>query len=161
MPPWWVYQKTGAERPAAGRSCCFGFCGCCARPWQSRFTAATALKLTLSGACCVLRDGVEPNSFAVKLRFHRLPVYPAGVRGADLSFRGADVGLLSLDGIKLVVTRLASPARIRLLRLVPGRHLRELEYLSPVIMSRGFRTSGARYFRIFQQDPRHHWLPPL
>ncbi len=29
----------------------------------------------------VQRDGVEPNSFAVKLRSHRLPVYPAGVRG--------------------------------------------------------------------------------
>lgn len=33
----------------------------------------------------VQRDGVEPNSFAVKLRIHRLPVYPAGVRGVDLS----------------------------------------------------------------------------
>ena len=61
----------------------------------------------------VLRDGVEPNSFAVKLRSHRLPVYPAGVRGVDLSVWGADMGLMSLNGIKLVVTRLASPARIR------------------------------------------------
>ena len=60
----------------------------------------------------VLRDGVELNSFAVKLRFHRLPVYPAGVRGVDLSVLGADVDLMSLNGIKLVVTRLASPARI-------------------------------------------------
>lgn len=29
----------------------------------------------------VLRDGVELNSFAVKLRIHHSPVYPAGVRG--------------------------------------------------------------------------------
>ena len=60
----------------------------------------------------VLRDGVELNSFAVKLRIHQLPVYPAGVRGVDLSVLGADVDLMSLNGIKLVVTRLASPARI-------------------------------------------------
>ncbi|MCZ5768311.1 hypothetical protein O5205_27280, partial [Escherichia coli] len=33
----------------------------------------------------VQRDGAELNSFAVKLRFHQLPVYPAGVRGVDLS----------------------------------------------------------------------------
>lgn len=88
------------------------FCGCCARPRQSHVTTTAALKLTLSGASCVLRDGVELNSFAVKLRFHHSPVYPAGVRGADLSFRGADMILMSLNGIKLVVTRLASPARI-------------------------------------------------
>ena len=60
----------------------------------------------------VLRDGVEPNSFAVKLRIHQLPVYPAGVRGVDLSVQGADMILMSLNGIKLVVTSLASPARI-------------------------------------------------
>ena len=41
-----------------------------------------------------------------------LPVYPAGVRGVDLKFKGADVILLSLNGFKLVVTRLASPATI-------------------------------------------------
>ncbi|MEW6854728.1 hypothetical protein P0Y36_24260, partial [Salmonella enterica subsp. enterica serovar Isangi] len=47
----------------------------------------------------VLRDGVDPNSFAVKLRIHQLPVYPGGVRGVDLSVLGADVDLMSLNGI--------------------------------------------------------------
>ncbi len=79
----------------------------------------------------VLRDGVEPNSFAVKLRSHRLPVYPAGVRGVDLSVWGADMGLMSLNGIKLVVTRLASPARIRSRHLVPGRYLRRIRVPKP------------------------------
>jgi len=51
--------------------------------------------------------------------------------------------LLSLNGIKLVVTTLASPARIGL-RSDPGRYLQELEYRSPVILSRGFCTSGAK-----------------
>ncbi|WP_285097220.1 hypothetical protein, partial [Escherichia coli] len=60
----------------------------------------------------VQRDGVELNSFAVKLHIHQLPVYPAGVRGVDLSVYGADIILMSLNGIKLVVTMLASPARI-------------------------------------------------
>ena len=64
----------------------------------------------------VQRDGVEPASFPSWLGSHRLPVYPAGVRGVDLSFKCADVGLMSLNGIKLVVTWLASPARIRLRR---------------------------------------------
>ena len=40
--------------------------------------------------------------------------------------------------VLLVVTWLASPARIRLRSLVPSRYLHELEYLSPVILSRGF-----------------------
>ena len=79
----------------------------------------------------VLRDGVEPNSFAVKLRFHQLPVYPAGVRGVDLSVLGADVDLMSLNGIKLVVTRLASPARIWFLTSIPGRHLRRIRVPKP------------------------------
>lgn len=91
----------------------------------------------------VQRDGVELNSFAVKLRFHRLPVYPAGVRGVDLSFKGADMILMSLNGIKLVVTRLASPARIGLLRLILAGICEELEYRSPAILSRGFCTSVA------------------
>jgi len=62
----------------------------------------------------VLRDGVEPTSFPSWLGFysHRMPVYPAGVRGVDLSVSGADMNLMSLNGIKLVVTRLASPAKI-------------------------------------------------
>lgn len=60
--------------------------------WQSHFTATTTLSLIYQVPVIVLRDGVELNSFAVKLRFHRLPVYPAGVRGVDLSSKGADVG---------------------------------------------------------------------
>lgn len=59
----------------------FGFCGCRARPWQSHFTANIALSLIYQVPVIVLRDGVELNSFAVKLRFHHSPVYPAGVRG--------------------------------------------------------------------------------
>ena len=51
---------------------------------------------------------------------------------------------MSLNGFKLVVTRLASPARIRLLRLVLAGILQELEYSSPVILSRGFCTFVAR-----------------
>src|SRR5699024_10091085 len=61
----------------------------------------------------VLRDGVEPNSFAVKLRSHRLPVYPAGARGVDLSGCGADMGFIWLSGIHLVLTMPANPATIR------------------------------------------------
>lgn len=38
---------------------------------------------------------------------------------------------MSLNGVKLVVTRLASPARVRLLRLVPGRHLRRIRVPKP------------------------------
>jgi len=70
MPPWWVYQKTGAERPASGRSVWVLIL------WVSRQTLAITLHREyclvahLSGASCVLRDGVELNSFAVKLRFH-------------------------------------------------------------------------------------------
>lgn len=82
----------GAERPALGRSLFFVFCGCRARSRQSHFTATTTLSLIYQVPVIVLRDGVELNSFAVKLRFHRLPVYPAGVRGVDLSSKGADVG---------------------------------------------------------------------
>ena len=53
---------------------------------QSHFTAYCCLIRSLYQVpVIVLRDGVELNSFAVKLRFHRLPVYPAGVRGVDLS----------------------------------------------------------------------------
>ena len=47
--------------------------------------------------------------------------------------------LMSLNGIKLVVTRLASPARIGLQRLFLAG-ICELEYRSPVILSRGFCT---------------------
>lgn len=81
MPPWWVHQKTGAERPASGRSVWVLIV------WVSCQTLAITLHryyclvTHLSGASCVLRDGVELNSFAVKLRFHHSPVYPAGVRG--------------------------------------------------------------------------------
>ena len=46
--------------------------------------------------------------------------------------------LMSLNGIKLVVTRLASPARIGLQRLFLAGICEELEYRSPVILSRGF-----------------------
>ena len=48
--------------------------------------------------------------------------------------------LMSLNGIKLVVTRLASPARIGLQRLFLAGICEELEYRSPVILSRGFCT---------------------
>ena len=48
--------------------------------------------------------------------------------------------LMSLNGIKLVVTWLASPARIGLLRLILAGICEELEYRSPVILSRGFCT---------------------
>ena len=51
--------------------------------------------------------------------------------------------LMSLNGIKLVVTRLASPARIGLQRLFLAGICEELEYRSPVILSRGFCTSVA------------------
>ena len=46
--------------------------------------------------------------------------------------------LMSLNGIKLVVTRLASPARIGLQRLFLAGICEELKYRSPVILSRGF-----------------------
>ena len=46
--------------------------------------------------------------------------------------------LMSLNGIKLVVTRLASPARIGLQRLFLAGICEELEYRSPVILSRAF-----------------------
>ena len=48
--------------------------------------------------------------------------------------------LMSLNGIKLVVTSLASPARIGLSRLFLAGICEELEYRSPVILSRGFCT---------------------
>ena len=51
--------------------------------------------------------------------------------------------LMSLNGIKLVVTRLASPARIGLQRLFLAGICEELEYRSPVILSRGFGTFSA------------------
>ena len=63
MPPWWVHQKTGAERPASGRSVWVLIV------WVSRQTLAITLHREyclvahLSGASCVLRDGVEPASF--------------------------------------------------------------------------------------------------
>ena len=63
--------------------------------------------------------------------------------------------LMSLNGIQLVVTWLASPARIRFRRLIPSRYLHELEYSSPVILSRGFCTSEARNLIIPQSDPRN------
>ena len=84
MPPWWVHQKTGAERPAAGRS------GWVLIVWVSCQTVAITLHRKyclvahLSGASCVLRDGAEPASFPSWSGSHRLPVYPAGVRGVDL-----------------------------------------------------------------------------
>ena len=46
--------------------------------------------------------------------------------------------LMSLNGIKLVVTRLASPAKIGLQRLFLAGICEELKYRSPVILSRGF-----------------------
>ncbi|MCV5163560.1 hypothetical protein OFB65_24660, partial [Escherichia coli] len=63
------------------------------------------------------------------------------------------MSLMSLNGIKLVVTRLASPARIGLLRLILAGICEELEYRSPVILSRGFCTSGARKFMLLSENP--------
>lgn len=112
MPPWWVHQKTGAERPASGRSFWVLIV------WVSCQTLAITLHRNyylvthLSGACYRTARRGRASFFPELVRFHRMPVYPAGVRGVDLSFKGADVVLMSLDGIKLVVTTLASPARI-------------------------------------------------
>lgn len=143
MPPWWVHQKTGAERPASGRSFWFRVLWVSCQTLAITLHRIYCLAAHLSGASYVLRDGVEPASFPSWLGFHHSPVYPAGVRGVDLSIKGADMILMSLNGIKLVVTWLASPARIRLRLLVPSRYLHELEYRSPVILSRGFCTSVA------------------
>ena len=60
--------------------------------------------------------------------------------------------LMSLNGIKLVVTRLASPARIGLLRLFLAGICEELEYRSPVILSRGFCTFSAWSSKTFPFD---------
>ena len=63
--------------------------------------------------------------------------------------------LMSLNGIQLVVTWLASPARIRFRRLIPSRYLHELEYSSPVILSRGFVHLKPENLIIPQSDPRN------
>ena len=61
--------------------------------------------------------------------------------------------LMSLNGIKLVVTRLASPARIGLQRLFLAGICEDLEYRSPVILSRGFCTFSARESKTSHQKP--------
>ncbi|MBO8059111.1 hypothetical protein, partial [Klebsiella pneumoniae] len=66
--------------------------------------------------------------------------------------------LMSLNGIKLVVTRLASPARIGLLRLILAGICEELEYRSPVILSRGFCTSVARFFNKIPVTPHFMYV---
>ena len=93
MPPWWVYKNHGERSDLRlARFLCLSPCkgldcvGVVLDVQQSHFTAYCCLIRSLYQVpVIVLRDGVELNSFAVKLRTHRLPVYPAGVRGVDLS----------------------------------------------------------------------------
>ena len=93
MPPWWVYKKPrGAERPSSSSFLVFltlqkaRLCGRCADVLESHFAAYFCLRRSFYQVLVIVqRDGAELNSFAVKLRFHQLPVYPAGVRGVDLS----------------------------------------------------------------------------
>ena len=88
------------------------FCGCCARPWQSRFTATAAFTLTLSGTLLVnVRPG-RASFFPELVRFPPLACLSCRSPGRRPESQGADMGLMSLNGIKLVVTFLASPARI-------------------------------------------------
>lgn len=130
------------------------FCGCCARPWQSRLTATAAFTLTLSGTLLVnVRPG-RASFFPELVRFPPLACLSCRSPGRRPESQGADMGLMSLNGIKLVVTFLASPARIWL-RSDPSRYLHELEYSSPVILSRGFCTSRARKIIITQSDHRN------
>jgi len=82
MPPWWVHRKTGSVATSV-RSF---FCGSNCVGVVPDFGNHTSPRIQPCHSLyqvpvIVLRDGVELNSFAVKLRFHRLPVYPAGVRG--------------------------------------------------------------------------------
>ena len=91
--------------------------------WVSRQTEAIALHRKyclvahLSGACYRTARRGRASFFPGLVRFLTFPPFAClscRSPGRDLSVKGADIGLMSLDGIKLVVTRLASPARIRL-----------------------------------------------
>lgn len=85
---------------------------------QSRnLTQSVALKFTLSGACYRTARRGRASFFPelVRIFSHSLPVYPAGVRGVDLNFKVGVCVFMSLNGVLLVVTTLASPARIRFL----------------------------------------------
>lgn len=89
---------------------------------QSRnLTQSIASKFTLSGACYRTARRGRASFFPELVRrfseilSHSLPVYPAGVRGVDLNFKVGVCVFVSLDGVLLVVTLLASPARIRFL----------------------------------------------
>ena len=80
---------------------------------QSHFPAYCCLVRSFYQVLVIVqRDGVEPNSFAVKLRSHQFACLSCRSPGRRPESQGADMGLMSLNGIKLVVTRLASPARI-------------------------------------------------
>ena len=92
MPPWWVYKITGSVATFVKLFPCVSHPAKGLILWAQCSTfVITLFRLLLPQMLfyqvpvIVLRDGVELNSFAVKLRFHRLPVYPAGVRGVDLS----------------------------------------------------------------------------
>ena len=87
MPPWWVYKNHGERSDL--RLALFLFVLSC-NGFDLCGVSVRLLAITLSAYCClgrsfyqvlviVQRDGVEPNSFAVKLRPTNLPVYPAGV----------------------------------------------------------------------------------
>lgn len=139
MPPWWVHQETGNGVTSVRPFGAFRFCGCSARP-RNHYIAEATLMLTLSSACYRTARRGRASFFPELVRFPPFACLSCRSPGRDLSVKGADIGLMSLNGFKLVVTLLASLARIRLRRLVPSRYLRELEYRSPVMMSRGFCT---------------------
>jgi len=93
MPPWWVYKNHGERsdhRLARFLSVLpckrFDCVGLVFDVYNLTIPLTTLRNSLYQVLVIVLRDGVEPNSFVVKLRIHQSPVYPAGVRGVDLSF---------------------------------------------------------------------------
>lgn len=115
------------------------------------YIAKAALMLTLSGACYRTARRGRASFFPELVRYPPFACLSCRSPGRDLSVKGADIGLMSLNGFKLVVTMLASLARMRLRSLVPSRYLQELEYRSPMILSRGFCTFIAG--KIISQKP--------
>ena len=94
MPPWWVYKNHGERSDL--RLALFLFVLSC-NGFDLCGVSVRLLAITLSAYCClgrsfyqvlviVQRDGVEPLTLS-RLSYvpTNLPVYPAGVRGVDLS----------------------------------------------------------------------------
>ena len=93
MPPWWVYKNHG-ERSDLRLALflfvlsCNGFdlWGLVSDFSQSHFPAYCCLGRSFYQVLVIVqRDGVEPNSSRLSYVPTNLPVYPAGVRGVDLS----------------------------------------------------------------------------